>query len=49
MDYLIKEATMYDISSFDYDSCSSQEILDILRSQEELDDEYFYFITSHLD
>ena len=40
---------MYDISSFDYDSYSSQEILDILRSQEELDDEYFYFIISHLD
>ena len=40
---------MYDISSFDYDSCSPQDILDILIAQEELDDEYYQFVISHLN
>ena len=40
---------MHDISSFDYDSYSSQEILAILRTQEEMDEEIEYFISSHLD
>ena len=40
---------MYDISSFDYDSCSHQDILDILIAQEELDDEYYQFVISHLN
>lgn len=40
---------MHDISSFDYDSYSHQEILEILRIQEQMDEELEYFISSHLD
>ena len=40
---------MHDISSFDYDSYSPQEILEILRVQEKMDEEIEYFISSHLD
>ena len=43
---------MHDISSFDYDSYSPQEILEILeilRIQEQMDEEIEYFISNHLD
>lgn len=38
---------MHDISSFDYDDFSSQEILDILLIQEEIDSELDAFISEH--
>lgn len=40
---------MYDISSFDYDSFSSEEILDILLAMEEQDQELQDSLSRHLD
>lgn len=40
---------MYDISSFDYDSCSYEEILSILLAMEEQDQELEDSLSRHLD
>ena len=40
---------MYDISTFDYDSCSYEEILSILLAMEDQDQELEDSLSRHLD
>lgn len=40
---------MYDISTFDYDSFSNEEILDILLAMEDQDQELEDSLSRHLD